>query len=80
MKKILLFITIVIFSFASAQNTTDTFWVKPIEPRPKDYSLQLPKTYLISPPRQLIDKSKLLNTLPNGNKIYALYCSGYVTL
>ena len=71
MKKILLIAGIITFSSVSAQSI-DTFWVKPIPPKTNDYSLKLPKTYLVNPPRNLIGNSLLLNTLPNGNKVYAL--------
>ena len=70
MKSIFLLFAVATFSFASAQ--TDTFWVKPIPPKVKDYSSKLPQTYLVNPPQNLISNSRLLNALPNGNKVYAL--------
>ena len=71
MKKILFVIAIACFSSASAQST-DTFWVKPILPPNKNLSLNnSPKAYMVTP-QQLIDNSKLLHALTNGNKVYAL--------
>ena len=82
MKKIFLVTGIAAFSFASAQNTTDTFWVKPLMPIPRINSFQLPKThpfnytprlYHLSPLHpQALDRAKLLYTLTNGDKVYAL--------
>jgi hypothetical protein len=72
MKKISLIVCIGWFSFASAQNNTDTFWVKPIQPKPKTNTFELPKTYKFNYSPQVLDKAKLLETLPNGNKVYAL--------
>lgn len=71
MKKILLIAGILTFSSASAQSI-DTFWVKPIPPKAKNHSLNSPGTYLVNPSQNLIGNSLLLNTLPNGNKVYAL--------
>jgi hypothetical protein len=72
MKKIFFVIAIAAFSSASAQNVTDTFWVKPLDPKSKLPSLEQPKTYQFNYTPQVLDQSRLLHTLPNGNKVYAL--------
>jgi hypothetical protein len=82
MKKIFLVTGIAAFSFASAQNTTDTFWIKPLMSAPGTNSFQLPNTspfnytprlHHLSPShRQGLDRAKLLYTLTNGGKVYAL--------
>ena len=71
MKKILLVAGIASFSVAAAQN--DRFpKVQVIPPKPKNNISSLPKFYSVTPKASLIDNAKLLNTLPNGNKVYAL--------
>lgn len=71
MKRIFFVIAIGAFSFASAQNNRDSFWLKTLPVKPKINS-QLPETYRFHFTPQLLDQSKLLHTLPNGNKVYAL--------
>jgi hypothetical protein len=66
MKLIFLFVAIAAFSFASAQNNQQP-------PKSKFNSEQAPRFYIIKPPQpQLIPNARLLNTLSNGNKIFAL--------
>jgi hypothetical protein len=69
MKKIFFVLAIGTFSFASGQNRP---WVKPIPPKPRIDSYKLPKTYSFNYTPQVLDNAKLLHTLPNGNKVYAL--------
>jgi hypothetical protein len=72
MKRIFFVIAIGAFSFASAQNNNiDTFWLKTLPRKPKINS-ELPETYRYNITPQVLDQAKLLHTLPNGNKVYAL--------
>lgn len=71
MKKILLIAGIASFSVAAAQN--DRFpKVQVIPPKSKNNISSIPKFYVVTPKSSLIANAKLLNTLPNGNKVYAL--------
>lgn len=71
MKKIFFVIAIGAFSFASAQNNKDT-WVIPVPPKPNTNISTLPKTYNFNYSPGILDQAKLLHTLPNGSKVYAL--------
>ncbi|MEI9807486.1 MAG: hypothetical protein WDO16_06135 [Bacteroidota bacterium] len=71
MKKIFLLAGIASFSVAAAQND-QLPKVQAVPPKPKENVSSVPKFYVITPKQQLIANAKLLNTLPNGNKVYAL--------
>jgi len=71
MKKLFLIMGIAGFTFAAAQDN-GVPRIKVIPPKPKNNISTTPKTYLVTPPAQLLADAKLLNTLPNGNKVYAL--------
>jgi hypothetical protein len=75
MKKLFFVIAIATFSFASAQDK-QTFWVKPLPLKPNlktDSLAPLPyNRNIVHNPQSLIEQSKLLHSLPNGNKVYAL--------
>jgi len=66
MKVLFFIIAIAAFSTLSAQNLGKS-WVKPIVPQQKTNSLRQPKIY---PFQQA--QPRLLQTLPNGNKVYEL--------
>jgi hypothetical protein len=71
MKKIFLIAGIASFSVAAAQNNPSPK-IQVIPPKPKNNISSLPKFYVVNPKTRLIDGAKLLNTLPNGNTVYAL--------
>ncbi|HET6995128.1 MAG TPA: hypothetical protein VFI06_09115 [Chitinophagaceae bacterium] len=66
MKVIFLSVAVAAFSFASAQDNQQS-------PKSKFNLEQAPRFYLVNPPQpQIVPNARLLNTLPNGNKVYAL--------
>ena len=71
MKKILLIAAIASFSVAAAQDDRSPR-IQVIPPKPKNNISSTPKFYVVPPKSSLIDDARLLNTLPNGNKVYAL--------
>jgi hypothetical protein len=69
MKVIFLPVAIAAFSFAAAQNNQQPSVTPKLNFNPD----QAPTLYVINPPQpQLAPNARLLNTLPNGNKVYAL--------
>jgi hypothetical protein len=69
MKKIFFIVAIAAFSFASAQNDNKTI----VSPKPGVNSSDIPNRFFINPPKpQLMVNGQIVNTLPNGNKVYAL--------
>jgi hypothetical protein len=69
MKSIFLAVAVAGFSYASAQNNHQPL----VTPQSKFNSEQAPRFYIIKPPQpQMVPNARLLNTLPNGNKVYSL--------
>jgi hypothetical protein len=69
MKLIFLSVAVTAFSFASAQNNQQA----PVTPKTDLNPDQAPSYFVIDPARpQMVPNARLLNTLPNGNKVYAL--------
>jgi hypothetical protein len=71
MKKIFLIAGIVSFTVAAAQDNGSPK-IKVVPPKPKNNISSKPPTYYVKPQTQLLGNAELLNTLPNGNKVYAL--------
>jgi hypothetical protein len=72
MKKVFVIMAFVAYVDASAQDN-QTPLVKPVPPKPKTNAVEAPRFYVFTPGQpQLAVKGHLVNTLPNGNKVYAL--------
>jgi hypothetical protein len=71
MKKVFL-VAGIISSYVLAAQDDRSPKVQVIPPKPKNNISSIPKFYSLTPKAGLIDNAKLLNTLPNGNKVYAL--------
>jgi len=71
MKKIFLIAGILSFTATVAQNNGSPK-VKVVPPKPKNNISSKPPVYFVKPQTQLLSNAELLNTLPNGNQVYAL--------
>ena len=72
MKVLFFIIAIAAVSALSAQNLNAP-WVKPLTPKPRINSLERPKSHMFGQPQlKLIPHARLIQTLSNGNKVYAL--------
>ena len=71
MKKIFLIAGILSFTAAVAQDNGSPK-IKVVPSKPKKNISSKPPVYFVKPQTQLLSNAELLNTLPNGNQVYAL--------